>query len=176
MSGITPTFAENVRSDRLLQPANTLFPMFTTLAGTTARYRLVQPENAPEPMLITEPGIVTLVRDVLPLNTLSLIPVTVSGIVMSPPLPVYAVSSPFSMINPRTLFFCCCRKCRIDHDRKHSYYQKNSHSSLCLSFFMFIALPSSLKFYCSIFLLLYIIFRSPHTDCKWIMSEVYLHI
>jgi len=100
MSGITPTFAENVRSDRLLQPANTLFPIFTTLAGTTARYRLVQPENAPEPMLITEPGIVTLVRDVLPLNTLSLIPVTVSGIVMSPPLPVYAVSSPFSMINP----------------------------------------------------------------------------
>ena len=74
--------------------------MFTTLAGTTARYRLVQPENAPEPMLITEPGIVTLVRDVFPLNTLSLIPVTVSGIVMSPPLPVYAVSSPFSMINP----------------------------------------------------------------------------
>ena len=117
MSGITPTFAENVRSDRLLQPANTLFPMFTTLAGTTARYRLVQPENAPEPMLITEPGIVTLVRDVLPLNTLSLIPVTVSGIDKS-----------------CTLFFCCCRKCRIDHDRKHSYYQKNSHSSLCLSF------------------------------------------
>ena len=66
--------------------------------GIVTLVRSVQPEKARSPMLVTELGIVTLVRLMQVSKASSPMPVTPSGITTSPPLPLYLVSTPSTMV------------------------------------------------------------------------------
>ncbi len=106
--------------------------MLVTELGIVTLVRLLQSSKALFPMLVTELGIVTLVRLLQFLKALFPMLVTELGIVTSPPLPLYFVSTPFSMVKSLSAAYAF-----MSHGAKNASSVRISSAGINRLFFIF---------------------------------------